>query len=164
VAGTSTLQPRIRLGHREPGAEPVDLRLDEVAGRAVRRASRRGRHPVRTELPPWHVVGDRAALERAVLNLLDNAIKFSPPGSTVTVPLREGLLEVAAEGPGIAENGRGQVFERFWRSPAARALPGSALGLSIPADVVADHGGTIEENAAPTGGAAFSIRLPGRRP
>jgi two-component system, OmpR family, sensor histidine kinase MprB len=151
------------LGHREPAADPVPLRLDEVAGRAVRRAARRGRHPIEADLQPWHLAGDPAALERAVLNLLDNAIKFAPPGSTVTVRLRDGLLEVADQGPGIPEEERHRVFERFWRSPAARALPGSGLGLSIVADVVADHGGTIEVGAAPEGGATFAVRLPGHR-
>jgi two-component system sensor histidine kinase MprB len=139
----------------------VALRLDEVAARAVRRASRRARHTVATDLHPWHMIGDPGALERAVLNLVDNAIKFSPPGSTVTVRLRGGRLEVADEGPGIPEFERPQVFERFWRSPAARALPGSGLGLAIVADVVAEHGGTVEVGASAAGGARFSVRLPG---
>lgn len=156
LAGELTL-----LTHDEPAVEPVPLRLDEVAARAVRRASRRGRHPVVTDLQPWHVVGDPAALERAVLNLVDNAIKFSPPGSTVTVRLRGGRLDVADEGPGIPEDERGQVFERFWRSPAARALPGSGLGLAIVADVVAGHGGTVEVGSSAAGGATFTVRLPG---
>jgi two-component system sensor histidine kinase MprB len=156
LAGELTL-----LTHDEPAVEPVPLRLDEVAARAVRRASRRGRHPVVTDLRPWHVVGDPAALERAVLNLVDNAIKFSPPGSTVTVRLRGGRLDVADEGPGIPEDERGQVFERFWRSPAARALPGSGLGLAIVADVVTGHGGTVEAGSSPAGGATFTVRLPG---
>ena len=149
------------LSHDEPVAEPVPVRLDEVVGRAVRRAARRARHQLVTDLRPWHLVGDPAGLERAVLNLIDNAIKFSPPGSAVTVRLRSGLLEVADEGPGIPEFERPQVFQRFWRSPTARALPGSGLGLAIVADVAETHGATMAVGASPSGGASVTVRFPG---
>jgi two-component system, OmpR family, sensor histidine kinase MprB len=149
------------LAHDDPVAEPVDVRLDEVVGRAIRRASRRGRHTVSSELQPWTLTGNPDALERAVLNLLDNAIKFSPPDSTVEVRLCEGLLEITDQGPGIPEHEHSQVFQRFWRSPSARAMPGSGLGLAIVADVVAGHGGSVGVGRSATGGAVLSVRLPG---
>jgi two-component system sensor histidine kinase MprB len=151
------------LAHDEPVAQPVVVRLDEVVHQAVQRASRRGRHLIHSDLQPWYLIGEPAALERAVLNLLDNAIKFSPPRSTVRVRLRDGFLDVADEGPGIPEAERAQVFQRFWRSPSSRAMPGSGLGLAIVADVVTGHGGEVSVDRAPTGGALVTIRLPGHR-
>jgi two-component system, OmpR family, sensor histidine kinase MprB len=149
------------LTHDEQPLEVVPVRLDEVVRRAVGRASRRGRHVITTDLQPWTLAGRPSALERAVLNLLDNAIKFAPPGSAVTVTLRDGVVSVADEGPGIPEYERPQVFQRFWRSPAARAMPGSGLGLAIVADVATAHGGHVDVGASPAGGSTFSIRLPG---
>jgi two-component system sensor histidine kinase MprB len=148
------------LSHDEPATERVVVRLDDVVRRAVHRASRRGGHTITTHLDSSQVRGNPGALERAVLNLLDNAIKFSPPRSTVEVSLRDGWLHVADEGPGIPEAERPQVFQRFWRAPAARALPGSGLGLAIVADVVADHGGRVSLGPSATGGAVVSIYLP----
>lgn len=150
------------LAHEDPGAERVDVRLDDVVRHAVERASRRGEHTIKTDVQPWSVTGDPTALERAVLNLLDNAVKFSPPSSTVQVRLRGGLLEVMDEGPGIPDAERQQVFERFWRSSSARAMPGSGLGLAIVADVAASHGGDVSATKAPSGGAKITMRLPGR--
>ncbi|MGL5859992.1 MAG: sensor histidine kinase, partial [Phycicoccus sp.] len=73
-------------------------------------------------------------------------------------------LVVDDAGPGVALTDRSLVFERFWRADDARSRPGSGLGLAIVADAVARHGGTVEVDAAPGGGARFVIRLPGRRP
>lgn len=152
------------LAHEDPAKEPAELRLDDVVRRAVERASRRGAHTFVTELEPWVVLGDGAGLERAVLNVLDNAVKFSPPASQVQVSLHGGLLEVADQGLGIPETEREQVFERFWRSPSSRSMPGSGLGLAIVADVAAAHGGHVSASTRPPGGAVVSMRLPGRAP
>src|SRR5579863_9827191 len=94
-------------------------------------------------IEPWYVTGDPTGLERAVVNLLDNAVKFSPPGGTVTVRLREGQYSVTDQGPGIAAEDLEHVFERFWRSDSARSLPGSGLGLAIVARVAQDCGGRV---------------------
>ncbi|MEU5991652.1 HAMP domain-containing sensor histidine kinase [Spirillospora sp. NPDC047418] len=110
---------------------------------------------------PWYVLGDPASLERAVVNLLDNAVKFSPPGGTVTVRLTGGELTVRDHGPGIPGEDLPHVFERFWRSPSARSLPGSGLGLSIVARVVAESGGHVALEPAPGGGTLARVRLPG---
>ncbi|OIQ73188.1 signal transduction histidine-protein kinase/phosphatase MprB [mine drainage metagenome] len=140
------------------------VRLDDVVRRAVERASRRGDHELLVDLEPWELDGDATALERAVLNVLDNAVKFSPPGSAVRLRLTDGTLTVEDAGPGISEQDRSRVFDRFWRSEHARGMPGSGLGLAIVADTVAQHGGAVAASTAPGGGALVTLSLPGRPP
>ncbi len=134
----------------------------EVVGRALERARRRGTGlDFTTELDAWYVLSDPAALERAVLNLLDNAVKFSPADGTVRVRLDSGELTVRDEGPGIPADELPHVFDRFWRSPAARALPGSGLGLSIVAQTVQRSGGSVALRPADPAGTEAALRLPG---
>jgi len=146
--------------------EPVDL--VEVVERSLDRARRRASNVTfDVQLQPWTLLGDSSALERAVLNLLDNAVKFSPSGSAVRLTLRQvgdgsAVVEVADAGPGIAEADLPHVFERFYRSSEARTLPGSGLGLAIVKQVAQRHGGTATAGRAPEGGALFTLRLPGR--
>ncbi|WP_407565739.1 sensor histidine kinase [Streptomyces sp. 184] len=137
--------------------------LDEIAERAVRRVRLRAPEVrIEAELAPWFVRAEPAALERAVVNLLDNAVKFSPAGSRVEVRLGGGgLLRVRDHGPGIPEAELPHVFERFWRSPSARSRPGSGLGLSIVARTVQQAGGTVELRRAAGGGTEAVLRLPG---
>ncbi len=139
------------------------VRLDALVRRAVARVRpRTGDHLVETELAAWTVDGaDAAGLERAVVNLLDNAVKFSPAGSRIRVQLAEGRLTVDDEGPGVAVSDRDLVFERFWRSAQARGVRGSGLGLAIVADTVAAHGGTVSMGEAPGGGARVTVTVPG---
>ncbi len=154
------------LAHDEPARPRAEVRLDEAAGRAVHRARRRAdRHVVEAALEPWVVPdADAVSLERAVVNLLDNALKFSPPGSTVRVRLAGGRLTVDDEGPGIAAEHRSDAFERFWRADAARALPGSGLGLAIVADVAQSHRGQAHVEEAPGGGTRAVLTVPGSAP
>ncbi|SEF32252.1 two-component system, OmpR family, sensor histidine kinase MprB [Amycolatopsis pretoriensis] len=135
-----------------------------VIERAVRRAAHRAaEHTITTDTTPWATTGDPTALERAVLNVLDNAIKFSPPGASVQVRSGPGWLTVSDQGPGLPPHERGQAFERFWRAPAARALPGSGLGLAMVANTVSAHGGTARFSDPPAGrGAHLEIELPVR--
>ncbi|MCP2201427.1 sensor histidine kinase [Lentzea flava] len=143
---------------RELAREPVEVA--DVIDRAVKRArSRAHDHVFDVDRSPWRTLGDAAALERSVLNLLDNAVKFGPPGSTITVRSRPGWLTVTDEGPGLPAEHREAAFERFWRAPGARGLPGSGLGLAIVADIVAVHGGAVR--FLPTGqGASVRLKLP----
>ncbi|WP_328450272.1 sensor histidine kinase [Amycolatopsis sp. NBC_00438] len=130
------------LARDEHELEHTDVAMAAVVRRAVRRASSRARdHTFDVDNAEWSVRGDAGALERMVLNLLDNAIKFSPAGSVVTVGSAPGRISVADDGPGVAAEDREPAFERFWRAPAARPLPGSGLGLAIVADTAAAHGG-----------------------
>ena len=150
--------------------EPVDM--TEIIDRSLERVRRR-RNDIQFEVDiiGWQVQGDAAGLSRAVLNLLDNAAKWSPPGGTVRLRLHQidsanAELVVSDEGPGIAPEERGLVFERFYRSASARAMPGSGLGLAIVKQVVVKLGGMIHVGeTVPDGqppGTSFFVLLPGR--
>jgi len=140
--------------------ERVDLA--EVTERAVQRVRRRASSlAFDLHVEPWWVTGEGAALERAVTNLLDNAAKWSPPLGTVTVTLAGGRLTVADQGRGIADEDLPHVFDRFYRSPDARPMPGSGLGLSIVRQVAERHGGSVSVGRAPDGGASFAMVVPG---
>jgi len=154
---------------REDGPGQVRERVDmlEITESALDRARRRaGDVHFEVDLRPWFLLGDPAALERAVLNLLDNAVKFSPPGGTVRVDLRPAghgyaFLQVADAGPGIKDSDLPYVFNRFYRSDEARTLPGSGLGLAIVKSAVERHGGAVYAGRSADGGALMAIRLPG---
>jgi two-component system sensor histidine kinase MprB len=138
-----------------------EFRLDELVDECASRA--RSRFPevaFDTELDPTTVAGRRERLERAVWNLLENAGKWSPPGSAVEVSLNGGELRVRDHGPGIPDADKPHIFERFYRATAARGMPGSGLGLAIVADVAQSHGGTVTVEDADGGGALFRLRLP----
>ncbi|MFC9996093.1 ATP-binding protein [Nocardia sp. NPDC127526] len=144
--------------------EVVDI--GDVTERALERARRR-RTGIEFEarLRPWFVYGHEAGLERAILNVLDNAAKWSPAGAKVLVTMTEnrGLLELSVDdaGPGIPPAERELVFERFYRTTASRSMPGSGLGLAIVKQVVTKHGGTITIDTSERGGALIRIVLPG---
>ncbi|WP_435795162.1 HAMP domain-containing sensor histidine kinase [Nocardia aurea] len=154
---------------REDAPETVYDRIDlgEVTERALERARRRrGSIEFVAELRPWFVYGHESGLERAVLNVLDNAAKWSPEGARVLVTMREtgrGLLELDVDdaGPGIPSEERELVFERFYRTTVSRSMPGSGLGLAIVKQVVTKHGGTITVENSARGGALIRIVLPG---
>ncbi|GGW65318.1 two-component sensor histidine kinase [Streptomyces lucensis JCM 4490] len=136
--------------------------LQDTVEAALRRARLRGPElTITADLKPWFVRAEPSALERAVVNVLDNAVKFSPVGGTVEVRLTGGVLTVRDHGPGIPEDELPHVFDRFWRSPSARALPGSGLGLSIVARTVQQAGGDVALARAEGGGTVATVRLPG---
>ncbi len=97
---------------------------------------------------------------RAVGNLLDNARKWSPPGQVVSVECREGASSCTTVARASPRQDLPHIFDRFYRSPAARGLPGSGLGLAIVAQVVKAEGGTITAENDPAGGARMSLWLP----
>ncbi|MFG2223466.1 sensor histidine kinase [Streptomyces sp. NPDC048644] len=110
------------------------------------------------------VPGVPARLARLLSNLLDNAAKFSPPGGPVAAGLAVvpgGVeLTVRDHGPGIAAADLPHVFDRFYRADAARALPGSGLGLAMARQIARAHGAVLTAEAAPGGGACFRLRIP----
>ncbi|MFI9629111.1 ATP-binding protein [Streptomyces sp. NPDC052042] len=157
------LQELARPDAAAPGRLQV-VGLHDIADTALQRARLRGPElTIRADLTAWYVRAEPAALERAVVNVLDNAVKFSPPRGTIEVALRDGELTVRDHGPGIPGEELPHVFERFWRSPSARQLPGSGLGLSIVARTIQQAGGTVALRPASDGdgGTVASIRLPG---
>ncbi len=129
-----------------PSAEELELRLEF---RAPNRAP---------------VFADRVKLQRAVANLFDNALKFTPSGGIVAVTLEKDgefwLLRVADTGCGIAPENIGHVFERFFRSDPSRSRPGNGLGLALVKAVAAAHGGDVEVKSQLGQGTEFLFRLP----
>ncbi|AVV41907.1 HAMP domain-containing sensor histidine kinase [Streptomyces sp. ID05-04B] len=136
--------------------------LEDTVESALRRARLRGPElTITASLESWYTRAEPAALERAVVNILDNAVKFSPEGGTIDVRLVGGTLTVRDHGPGIPVDELPHVFDRFWRSPGARSLPGSGLGLSIVARTVEEAGGRVTLERADGGGTVATVRLPG---
>ena len=128
------------------------------------------------DLEPCTVLGDGERLKTAVRNILDNAAKFSPPGTPVEVHLHAGELTVRDHGPGIPPGDLPHVFDRFYRAASARGVPGSGLGLAIARQVAEGHGGTVRAEAVPPqptgpdrppgpdGGTLIRLRVPARVP
>ena len=137
-----------------------DVALDDLVSSAVERAkSRAPSATFVTSLAPVHVRVDPVLVERAVGNLLDNAVKYSPPGVPIEVSVRDGEVVVADHGPGIAAEDLPRIFDRFYRAATARAKPGAGLGLAIVREAAEAHGGqaTAESGAD---GARFRLVLP----
>lgn len=110
------------------------------------------------------VAGDAVKLERALVNLLGNAIKFSPPRSTISVALDRGVehakVAVGDQGPGITAEGRARIFEAYHREESTAHLPGQGLGLFITKQIVESHGGTLGVDSPPGCGATFLMQIP----
>jgi two-component system sensor histidine kinase MprB len=147
----------------QPLAEHEDVRLDLIAADAVDRA-RRNRPNVTftTSFAESLVHGDRATIERAVGNLLDNAAKWSPADGEVEVKVHDGEVIVRDHGPGIDDEDLPFVFDRFYRARSARGMSGSGLGLAMVRQVAEAHGGTVTAERAEDGGTRISLRLNGR--
>ena len=163
AAELSTLVGQLVDMEREPlGVEQAgEIQFDEVVATALNRARLHSptlRFEARLESTP--VLGQAGTLERAVTNLLDNAAKWSPAGGQVEVQLAAGTLSVRDHGPGIDPGDIPHVFDRFYRSARARALPGSGLGLSIVRQAAEDHGGQAWIAPASGGGTVACLRLP----
>jgi two-component system sensor histidine kinase MprB len=161
---TTLIGDLMELARDDPATSVSDpLDLGDVVDRALERVRRRAPGiTFEVDLRPWWLDGDAGALERAVANLLDNAVKWSPPGGTIRVFLGGGTLTVDDEGPGIPAEDLPHVFDRFFRSDESRSMPGSGLGLAIVRQVAERHGGTVTAGAAPGGGARLTLTLPGR--
>lgn len=143
--------------HDEEGVEPIDLGL--VAERVVDRARRRTAADLRITTDDAVVTARPTMIERAITNLVDNAVKFAP-GGPIEVTVRHGRIEVADRGPGIAPADLPHVFDRFYRSADARNRPGSGLGLAIVRDAAERHGGKAFAHPREGGGAAIGFELP----
>ncbi|MBL8857257.1 MAG: hypothetical protein JNL28_01960 [Planctomycetes bacterium] len=112
--------------------------------------------------------GDREAVLRAVRNLTQNAIQWSPPGGTVTVSItgseNEVVVRVDDDGPGVPEQLRDSIFEAFFRAPSAQGRRlGFGLGLALAKTAAIEHGGRIDVESSPSGGARFTLVLPRTR-
>jgi PAS domain S-box-containing protein len=155
--------------------EVMDLTQVVLAGLAVLSPTVARRDlELTVDLPssPVPVTGDREMLERVVINLTDNAVKFTPDGGRVSVALTvspgspgspgQAVIEVADTGIGVPEHEQQRLFDRFFRSSLAlhHAIPGSGLGLSITQKIVEEHGGSLEVASEAGQGSTFRVRLP----
>ena len=142
-------------------ADFVEVDLVEVAQKMAERTIRRTNRPIvvsgALRAP---VVADPAGIERALGNLLGNAVKFSPANTPIDVVVDADRVAVHDRGPGIEAGDHERIFDRFYRSDQTRTLPGSGLGLGIVADVAAAHRGTTFSHDRPGGGAivGFSVQ------
>jgi len=146
---------------RPPDLEPAETQLDAIVQDAVTRAQRLAPQVTfTTELEESVVMGVPARLERAIANLLDNAVKWSQPGGSIEVCASAGEVTVRDHGPGIDASDLPHVFDRFYRAPSARALPGSGLGLAIVKQVADEHGGAVAIESPADGGTLVRLTLP----
>lgn len=164
------VQQLLTLARQEPNAaeralKPValaDVSRMVVAEQAGLAAQKRIDLGV-TRDEPMEVAGDREALHTLLGNLVDNAIRYTPPGGTVDVAVyRDGsraVLEVNDTGPGIPEEERTRVFDRFHRVTGS-AMPGSGLGLAIVKRIADTHGATVELAGRPQGGTQVKVVFP----
>jgi two-component system, OmpR family, sensor histidine kinase MprB len=142
----------------KPPEELDDVRLDDVVRAIVAREQRRSQAvDLRAELAPTLVQGDPERIGRAVSNLIGNAVKWSPPQEPIELALRDGVLSVRDHGPGFDPADLPHVFERFYRSAAARGTSGSGLGLAIVQQAAEAHGGFVEATNADGGGALLRV-------
>ena len=116
---------------------------------------------------PGPMMGDQRRLHRAVLNLLDNALRYSPNGTSVDVTIVPSggwwLLSIRDHGPGLSESDLGGMFQRFYRGDPSRARSarsGSGLGLAIVQQIAVNHGGRVEARNHPNGGTCMELVLP----
>jgi two-component system sensor histidine kinase MprB len=142
------------------GEESAPVELAAVAERAAARVRRRTGRDVTVDADTTTVLGRAKGLERAVSNLLENAVKFDAQGTApVDVVVRGGRVEVLDRGPGIGDADADRVFDRFYRADAARGLPGSGLGLAIVREVSLTHGGEVFTARRPGGGAVIGFTI-----
>jgi two-component system sensor histidine kinase MprB len=157
---TRLINEVVELATDRRGDEPEEqLQLGVLVERVAGRASQRSGRDLRVAVDDTVVMGRPLALERAVGNLIENALKFDDDGP-IAVACSGGRVEVADHGPGFDDADLPRVFDRFYRSTAARSRPGSGLGLAIVADIVERHGGQVYARNRPDGGAVVGFTLP----
>ena len=140
--------------------EPSRVELDDLVDAVVQRHQRRTSSPIEYTAEPCQVLDVPALLERAISNMLDNALKWSPPAAPIQVQVIDGSVTVRDHGPGIPPDEREQVFERFYRAEDAKSSPGSGLGLSIVRHVAESFGGDARILNETGQGTAVKLWLP----
>lgn len=144
--------------HTDELPQPIEMK--SVAQSIVERASRRSGRDIVMNADESIVIANHHMFDRAVSNLVDNALKFDTSSQQIEVTIRNGSLTVSDRGIGIPEDEVQLIFERFHRSAASRSMPGSGLGLSIVADFAHAHDGSVFARNRPDGGAEIGFSLP----
>jgi two-component system sensor histidine kinase MprB len=158
---TDLVNELVELATDRSRDEPTErVVLADVAERVAERARRRSGRPINVDADTTIVLGRKQGLERAVSNLVDNALKFDDNGAPIEIFERDGRITVLDRGPGVDPADAPHLFDRFYRSVAARSRPGSGLGLSIVRDIAERHGGSVFVEARPGGGAAIGFAVP----
>jgi two-component system phosphate regulon sensor histidine kinase PhoR len=162
----------LELSAIESGQQPLSLQKTEIAPLLSEAAERlatqaeRSQVSVTLELAPdlGSMRIDAARIERAVLNLLHNAIKFTPPNGSVTLSAQrndgELIVTVRDSGAGIASSDLPRIFERFYKADQSRAGGGTGLGLALVKHAVEAHGGSVHVESEVGRGSCFTLRIP----
>jgi two-component system sensor histidine kinase MprB len=143
----------------------ISINLSDATEVVVERMRRRSKRNINFASNPTvshtnNIIQVRhAQFERALTNIIDNALKFSPDASSIEVQVGHRSVTVIDHGTGIPEKDKPYVFTRFFRADATRSMPGSGLGLAIVQQFAADHNGSVEVVDTPGGGATFHLRL-----
>ena len=136
------------------------VNLGEAVEEVVERARRRSGRIINLERKSPAIIRVRPSqLDRAISNLIDNALKFCPTSQPVDVFVSNNRIEVCDHGPGISDADKPHIFDRFYRAVATRALPGSGLGLAIVKQFADDHDAVVNAVDTPGGGATISIEF-----
>jgi signal transduction histidine kinase len=157
---------RLEVRDAELKREVLDLR--ELASATVESWHHLMQTPDQLHLEPGgggaSAIADRAMMELALSNLIDNALKYSPPGGPITLRVGttagNGWIEVEDHGVGIAPNEIETIFDKFYRGGDAQTVPGAGLGLHLVRRIVREHGGEVGVVSQPGKGSRFRVRLP----
>ncbi len=146
--------------YHESAPHRETVRLDLLTSEAVHRVRQRIPHAaIAADLQPCLVHVDPAGVDHAVCNLIDNAIKWNPPDGAVQVTVADACVSVTDHGPGIPDEDLPHIFERFFRAPAARGMPGAGLGLAIVARIAQANDATADVRTGPDG-STFTLAFP----
>jgi two-component system, OmpR family, sensor histidine kinase MprB len=146
--------------YHESAPHRETVRLDLLTSEAVHRVRQRTPHAaIVADLQPCLVHVDPAGVDHAICNLIDNAIKWNPPDGAVHVAVADAHVSVTDHGPGIPDEDLPHIFERFYRAPAARGMPGAGLGLAIVARIAQTNDATADVRTGPDG-STFTLAFP----
>jgi two-component system, OmpR family, sensor histidine kinase MprB len=158
---THLMTELVELATDRSSDEPVvDVDLADLAAAVIARTRRRSGRTIELVVDGDGTVPARPHMtERAIANLVDNAVKYSPASTSIEVHVGPTCVEVRDHGTGIAPGEEERVFERFYRADSARSVSGSGLGLAIVHQIVERHGGTVWARNGPDGGAWVGFTL-----